>query len=190
MRGATFALWALAAASAAYWGLKVSGRPPPGSATPVAARAVAPPDPSAVAALLGANPASPAAAAVPVASMASRFALVGVAAHSSGHGAALIAIDGQPPKPYRVGSRIEEGLVLQSVQGRQARLGASASGPALVTLELPEQSPIVSSGRPAMRPPPGPPVMPRMPTVAPGMQPQPPALHSPAIQPSMTRPRP
>jgi general secretion pathway protein C len=60
---------------------------------------------------------------------------VAAGAHSGG-GAAVIAVDGKPARPYRVGSTIEEGLVLQSVRGRQAMLGPAA-GPALVTLELP-----------------------------------------------------
>ncbi|MDB5749783.1 MAG: hypothetical protein JWP65_204, partial [Ramlibacter sp.] len=88
--------------------------------------------------LLGGVPAGPgAAAAVPVASLASRFQLIGVAAGaSSGGGAAVIAVDGKPGRPYRVGSLVEEGLVLQSVQGRRAVLAAMGGPPAL-TLELP-----------------------------------------------------
>jgi general secretion pathway protein C len=138
VRGATFVLWAAAAASAAYWGLKVSGAGvvPAGPAAP--ARAPLQADPVAVARLLGqtAGPAgaAPAAAAPP---LASRFQLQGVVADSTQRGAALIAVDGRPPKPYRVGASIDDGLVLQSVRGRQAVLAASADGPAVVTLELP-----------------------------------------------------
>ncbi len=65
------------------------------------------PDAQALARLLGAGPVAPAAA--PAA--ASRFALEGVlAGTASGHGAALIAVDGKPPKPYRVGAEVEPGL--------------------------------------------------------------------------------
>lgn len=53
---------------------------------------------------------------------ASRFALTGVVASSSQHGAALIAVDGKPAKPYVVGSRVGEEWVLQSVQPRRAVL--------------------------------------------------------------------
>lgn len=53
---------------------------------------------------------------------ASRFALTGVVASSSQHGAALIAVDGKPAKPYAVGSRVGEEWVLQSVQPRRAVL--------------------------------------------------------------------
>ena len=58
-------------------------------------------------------------------------------AGNSRRGAALIAIDGKPARPYRVGGVLEEGLVLQAVEGRRAVLAASAEGPALLTLELP-----------------------------------------------------
>lgn len=134
--GATFALWVLVAASAVYWGLKLAARPAPG---PVAAPAVRTPqasDPAAVARLLGASPAATAAApAAP--SLASRFNLVGVVASRSQHGAALIAVDGKPARPFRVGAAVDEGLVLQSVDARRAVLAADANGPPVLTLELP-----------------------------------------------------
>jgi general secretion pathway protein C len=60
-----------------------------------------------------------------------------VAGAHSGGGAAIIVVDGKPAKSFRVGAVIEEGVVLQSVRGRQAVLTAGAAGPALVTLELP-----------------------------------------------------
>jgi general secretion pathway protein C len=132
--GATFALWALVAASAVYWGLKIATPSQPATAAATAVRAPAPADPAAVARLLGA---SPAAAAAPVVSLSSRFTLVGVVASRSNQGAALIAVDGRPAKPFRVGSAIDEGLVLQSVGARRATLAASREGPPVLTLELP-----------------------------------------------------
>jgi len=60
-----------------------------------------------------------------------------VAGPGPDHGAALIAIDGKPAKPYRVGVQVDEGLVLQSVQGRRAVLAAADSGQQVLTLELP-----------------------------------------------------
>ncbi|MEO7548845.1 MAG: type II secretion system protein N [Ramlibacter sp.] len=134
VRAATFFLWALAAASAAYWALKL-GRPQSLAAAP-AVRSATPVDPAAVARLLGFSPraASPSA---PVPGLASRFALVGVVAGRSRRGAALIAIDGKPARPFRVGNALEDGLLLQAVEGRRAMLAASAEGPALLTLELP-----------------------------------------------------
>lgn len=138
VRGTTFVLWAAAAASAIAWGLKLGN---PTGQGPVAPAAVRPPlaaDPAAVARLLGqvqgSGPAAQAAAPV-----SSRFSLVGVVADRSHQGAALIAVDGRPPKPFRVGNTVDEGLVLQSVQARRAVLGASPDGPPTVTLDLPVQ---------------------------------------------------
>ena len=136
VRGATFALWALAAASAVFWGLKLTGGPSPVNVPVAPLRPVAAVDPAAIARLLGSAPAAATLAVpTPVASLASRLQLVGVVAgERSGGGAAVISVDGKPASPYRVGSAIEEGLVLQSVHGRQAVL---ANGATQVTLELP-----------------------------------------------------
>jgi len=134
VRSATFFLWGLAAASAAYWALKLS-RPQSFAAAP-AVRATAPADAAAVARLLGFSPRA-ALPSAPAPGLASRFALVGVVAGPSRRGAALIAIDGKPARPFRVGSVLEDGLLLQAVEGRRAVLAASAEGPALLTLELP-----------------------------------------------------
>ncbi len=136
VRGATFALWALVAASAVYWGLKVLARPAPPVAVAAAPRAAAPVDPAAVGRLLGARAPAQAAAVAPP-SLASRFALVGVVAGPSQRGAALIAVDGKPPRPFRVGTAVDEGLWLRAVQGRQAVLAASANGAAVLTLDMP-----------------------------------------------------
>ncbi len=133
--GATFVLWALVAASAVYWGLKFTARSGGVPTVTVAVRTAATADPAALARLLGASPA--AAAQSPVASLASRFALVGVVASRSHGGAALISVDGKPAKPFRVGSAVDDRLVLQSVESRRASLAESTGGPAVVTLELP-----------------------------------------------------
>lgn len=135
VRLATLGIWALAAASLAYWGLRLSAHAP-ALAVPVAAPAVLAPDAQALARLLGAVPAQ-----APVAApVSSRFALVGVlAGRESGGGAALIAVDGKPARPFRVGATVDAGLVLQALGPRQARLGASVDGPATVTLEMPQR---------------------------------------------------
>jgi general secretion pathway protein C len=132
--GSTFVLWALVAASAVYWGTKLSSRPG-GPAVPLAARTPPPADPQAVARLLGSNPVAQAAA--PVASLASRFVLVGVVASRGNNGTALIAVDGKAAKPFRVGAPVDEGYVLQAVEGRRAMLGANMDAPPALTLELP-----------------------------------------------------
>jgi general secretion pathway protein C len=137
VRGANFLLWALVALSAAFWGLRLAANPSGGATAAPLPRAAAPADPALVARLLGAS-AQSAAAAAPVASLASRLALVGVVDGGAQRGAALIAVDGKPARPFRVGSQVDEGLWLRSVQGRQAALAASANGPAVLTLELPQ----------------------------------------------------
>lgn len=134
LRGVIFVIWALAAGAAAYWVLKLTARPA-GAPVVAPAQAVAVSDPQAVGRLLGSAP--QVAAAAPVLSLATRFALIGVVAGSSRGGAALIAVDGKPPKPFRVGAPVDEGLVLQAVEGRRAVLAASATGPAVLTLEMP-----------------------------------------------------
>jgi general secretion pathway protein C len=191
VRGATFALWALAAGSAAYWGLKLSSATRPLTAPVAAPRQVAPVDPVAVARMLGSSPAA-AAAPAPVIALASRLQLVGVAAGArSGGGAAVISVDGKPARPYRVGSAIEEGLVLQSVRGRQAVI-ASRDGQPVLTLELPAPR-LDTSNRPApmgvapVVPPRGLPVPGS--TVAPGMAPNAPQPVGEAAQAPSEAPR-
>ena len=124
----------LVAGSGVYWALKLGGGAP-AAVVPLPARATASADPVTVARLLGAT--AQAAVSAPAISLASRFALVGVVANRSSSGAALISVDGKQARPYRVGTVIDEGLWLSSVQGRRATIAASARGPAILTLELP-----------------------------------------------------
>lgn len=132
---ATLGLWALAAASVVFWGLRLSA-PNDGLAPPaVAAPAVSAIDATAVAQLFGVLPAQAVVQNMPDA--ASRFALMGVVADSARRGAALIAVDGKPARPFRVGMSVGDGYVLQSVGTRQAALGARVDGPAALTLQLP-----------------------------------------------------
>ncbi len=60
-----------------------------------------------------------------------------MASRSSSQGAALIAVDGKPGRPYRVGSKIEDGLILQSVDVRRAMLGPASGSDVSLTLEMP-----------------------------------------------------
>lgn len=138
-RLATLLLWALAGATAVYWGLKLSASPA-GTAPAAAASEPVVTDTQALARLLGASPVLAAAEAAP--SAASRFVLMGVlAGTASGGGAALIAVDGKPAKPYRVGANVEPGLVLQSLGKGAARLGASMDGATTLALEMPRKRP-------------------------------------------------
>lgn len=129
----TLLVWTMATASLGYWGLRLASAggveaPAPAVLTPAPAI-----DSLAVARLLGAV--APAAALQ--APAASRFALQGVIAGSPGGGAALIAVDGKPAKPFRVGSVVEEGFILQSTLARQAKLAATRDGPVLLILDMP-----------------------------------------------------
>ena len=72
---------------------------------------------------------------------ASRFRLTGIIATGAGHGVALIAVDGQPPKPYRVGSLLEAGWMLQSVEQRRVALASDAKAAPALQLELPPRQP-------------------------------------------------
>ena len=138
-RLATLLLWALAGATAVYWGLKLSASPA-GTAPAAAAPEPVVTDTQALARLLGASPVLAAAEAAP--SAASRFVLMGVlAGTASGGGAAPIAVDGKPAKPYRVGMQVEPGLVLQSLGKGAARLGASMDGATTLALEMPRKRP-------------------------------------------------
>lgn len=141
----TFGLAAVAAGSAAFWALQWSGA---ATGAPMVALDVPPPaaaDAAAVVrALGGAGSQSSSSGASVTVLAASRFALTGVVASSSQRGAALIAVDGKPAKPYAVGSRVGEAWVLQSVQPRRAVLvPAGAAGDtrvasdATLVLELP-----------------------------------------------------
>ncbi len=138
-RIAAFVLAALAGASAVYWGLKWPGAGAPSAASSLLVADAAPTNPQALARALGGGNAvaAPQAAVVAAARVAGRLSLVGVVANRSRGGAALISIDGKPARPYRVGARVEDGLVLQSVAARRAVLADSLQGPASLTLDLP-----------------------------------------------------
>ena len=66
-----------------------------------------------------------------------RFALIGVIAGQGAGGAALIAVDGKPAKPFRVGGVVDGDLLLQSVAPRRAELAPRMDGPAAFALEMP-----------------------------------------------------
>jgi general secretion pathway protein C len=129
-------LWLAAGLSAGYWVLQFLGR---SAVTPVAtvALAPAPPDPLAVARTLGAVPVA-AVGAAPAAGAPARYVLLGVVATGTDGGAALIAVDSQPPRPYRVGAALDGGLVLQAVTRRTVRLGPSLDAPTSMELSVPE----------------------------------------------------
>lgn len=173
-------LWLAAGLTAGYWVLLALGRTP---VTPVSAVASAVPvaDPAAVAQALGfqAAVATTAAAPAPVAAP-SRYALLGVVDGGPQRGAALLAVGGLPPRPYRVGAVVENGLVLQSVSRRTVRLGPALDGPATIELTVPElpegpaatSAALTSLSPVAPRPVPAPVATPVMPSAASPVAPQ------------------
>jgi general secretion pathway protein C len=139
-----FFIWALLAAAAVFWLLRLTVSAPtaPDYTVVVGENVALQGD---LTRLLGAAtaPAVAAASAPPLSAEASRFKLVGVMAPPArqartvrGHGWALIAVDGKLPRTYSVGGAIDGDLVLQNVSLRTADIGPSNGNP-LVKLELP-----------------------------------------------------
>ncbi len=137
VRVVTALLWAVAAACLVFWALQLAPTPALPTTAPPALPLPHPPDPQAVARVLGGAGAAAGSAQAQPAAEASRLVLTGVVARRSGGGSALIAVDGEPPRPFQVGSRVQADLWLQSVQGRQARLGPTPQGTTTLLLELP-----------------------------------------------------
>ena len=135
-RAAAFAAALLLGASTVYWVLhwpaSVSGRT---DAPALAQSALPAANLVAVSGLLGAGWVTGDAAPAPVSP--NRFRLVGVLARSGGGGSAIIAIDGMPPKSFRVGSEVLDGIRLQSVAPRRATLTSGPDAANVQTLEMP-----------------------------------------------------
>lgn len=131
----TFGLWSAAVAVMVFWGLRLAAPPDAPPPPVVAAPQAGVIDPTVVARLLGAVTGEAPVVSAPEA--ASRFALLGVVADTLQRGIALIAVDGQPPRPFRVGARVAEGYVLQAVGARSATVGAQANAASAFTLQLP-----------------------------------------------------
>jgi general secretion pathway protein C len=137
----SFAVWALVAAGAVFWVMRLLARSEPAPAHAVTAGQGAPVASADLSRLLGSTRA---AAAVEVADAAqpavdARFRLVGVVAAKASApqtGLALIAIDGKPPRPVGLGGVVDGSLVLLTVNHRRAELGP-LGGSATVKLELP-----------------------------------------------------
>ena len=133
-----FMLWGLAAGCAVFWGLKFAAGPTAqvplsGAGTPPALRV----DTAQVALLLGAKASNTVAnndsVALTLPKNPSKYVLTGLI--SAGRSSvALIAFDGKSARAYRVGAKVDDGLVLQSVDKRGAHLGPQSGAPATLTL--------------------------------------------------------
>lgn len=138
-RLAAFLLWALATVSASFWLMQVRGT----SQQVPSATTLAPEAPLAQTADLARVFGPPAMASTglaaapnPTVDAAARLRLLGVVANRAQAGVALISVDGQPPRPYRVGSELEGGWKLEKVSLRSATLTPADSRAASVTIEL------------------------------------------------------
>ena len=125
--------WATAAGGVVSWGLLLTAP----AALPVVGLANAPMAPSqtmpTVAKVLGHATSVPQA----ITPSSVQFQLVGVIASTTGQGSALIAVGGQPPKAYRVGQELSEGVKLVSLAPKQARLLSNGQD---LLLDLPVQN--------------------------------------------------
>lgn len=166
LRWVSMCVWAVVAASAVFWGLRVftKGTPVPAQTQVADLSGAARGDLSRV---LGVDPAPVQAAAAPAPAADARFSLVGVVSprgsSATGGGVALIAVDGKAPKAYKLGAVVDGANVLQSINARGASLGPRG-GPAVVALNIPPpqppatgQLPAAVSGAPSVMPP-GPPI--------------------------------
>ena len=156
-RLSAFVIWALIAATAVFWVLRLAVRAP--AAPP---HGVAVGDVVAVGdltRLLGAPPAAEAAPMAAAPEAASRFRLLGIMApkqaraNSEGAGVALIAVDGKPARAYSVGAHLDGDLVLQSVSLRTVSIGSTQGSPPVV-LEIPRLPPAATGSLPAFGSPP------------------------------------
>jgi general secretion pathway protein C len=132
-----FFIWALVAASTAFWAIKIFAAPlpvPSGAQAPQVIAANGPME-----RLFGAV-VVPTVAAQVVPPESQRYQLVGVIAPPAGTaegGYAVIALDGQPAHTWRVGATISGNTSLLSVSKRGAEFGP-AGGPTSFSLQLPE----------------------------------------------------
>ena len=133
----TLLVWLLVGLCAAYWAFKFVTTKSV-TATAAVSRPTVEVDSKAIAKMLGATDG----AAKPAVTVAStKFVLFGLAATEAGRGVALIALDGKPAKPYRVGSLVADDLLLKSISKTGVVLAASLQSPDGVTLDLPERKP-------------------------------------------------
>jgi general secretion pathway protein C len=146
-RAAAFLIWALVAATAVFWLLRLTAQGPSIQHATLATPQALPARVE-LSRVLGSTPvtATPATA---VPELSSRFVLTGVMApkksptgeaRPQGSGLALIAVDGQAAKPYALGAKLDGNLTLLAVTLRSASIGPEG-GPPVLILELPALPP-------------------------------------------------
>jgi general secretion pathway protein C len=175
-RWVTFLLWAVVAASAVAWGLKlfVTPPPPPRDVRVADASLAVRGDPSRVLGVDAAPPADGEAEADAPRGDA-RFQLLGVVAprapQAAREGVALIAVDGNAPKAYRVGAKVADDTVLKAVRARGADLGPR-DGDATIALEIAPPPPAATGVLPPAGAGPAPAAALARPPIRPGAVPQ------------------
>ncbi len=127
-RSVAFLVWALVAGTCVFWGTRLLARPA-GSGAPVVAMDSGMTANADVSRLLGAAPPAELEPVEAAPQISSRFRLTGVVApkSSSDQGLALISVDGNPPRVYRVGAAIDGDLMLREVHLRTATVASSRS---------------------------------------------------------------
>jgi general secretion pathway protein C len=180
-----FFVWALVAATTAFWGIKIfaATRPvPPGAQAPQVVAANGPME-----RLFGAV-VVPATAENKPPPESSRFQLVGVIAPPAGSGQggfALVSLDSQPARTWRVGATIDGNTSLLSVSKRGAEFGPQG-GPSSFSLQLPEPaSAETGTLQPAISQPDAAQMQMRQPQVPPQLQAQMPPQLQPQMQPQV-----
>jgi general secretion pathway protein C len=149
--------------SAVYWALKFTNGPAaPTSAAVASPTAASTIDAQALTKGLGGGKAHvdkvrSDSADAPSTIQASRFVLTGVVVQktssaTAGQGVALIAVDGKPPRPFRVNSVLTEGVILHSVSAGKAMLSTSQEASPSLNLELPRLTSAVAGTAIAARP--------------------------------------
>lgn len=130
--------WLFAAMSVVWWGLRWSADSS-WQALPVLGGSPESADSASVARALGHVDRPVSSPAVPAAS--TRMRLLGVVAQKGQQGAALISVDGQPPRPYLAGSRVTDAWVLVSVERTTVKLRPSSGDGAPLELIVPQEAP-------------------------------------------------
>jgi len=173
-RWVTFFVWAVAAATALFCGLRLGATPLPVPPQAQVADAAAVPRGD-LTRLFGADAPPPTAAAAPEPAADARFTLLGVvnprAPQAAREGLALIAVEGKPPRAFRVGAVVDGPHVLQAVSARGATLGPRDGAPVIALTLAPPQPAATGTLPPAggMAAPPRMP--PPSPITPPGVQP-------------------
>jgi len=131
-------VWAAVAASVAYWGLRWLSKPmavPPGTSSVALNTA-----PQGDIVRLFKAPKSAETETAPQeqqSALAARIQVLGVVAPRAGQvGVALMAVDGKPPRAYRIGAAVDGEQVVQAITQQSVQIGP-VGGTAAVNLSLP-----------------------------------------------------